>query len=109
MHRLELVVSEDAAGRRLDKHLRRALHQLPLGRIFKLLRERKVRVNGKPGKPEQLLVAGDRIEVRGVEAPEAPARVVSPVARVTFAVLYEDDQILVVDKPAGLAAHPGSG
>jgi 23S rRNA pseudouridine955/2504/2580 synthase len=109
MRTVELVVSEDAAGRRLDKHLRRALHDLPLGRIFKLLRERKVRVNGKPGRPGQLLVAGDRIEVRGAEASAAPARVTTPVVNVTFGVLFEDEHLLVVDKPAGLAAHPGSG
>jgi 23S rRNA pseudouridine955/2504/2580 synthase len=109
MRAAELVVTDDAAGRRLDRFLRRALHDLPLGRIFKLLRERKVRVNDKPGRAEQLLAAGDRIAVRGVELPAAKQHRGAVAATITFGVLFEDEHLLVVDKPAGLAVHAGSG
>jgi len=105
-----MKVSPDAAGQRLDKFLRRAMKDVPLSHIYKLLRTRKVRVNGARGRAEQLLAEGDAVVVRGDEerllaAREAPAGEVG----VTFRVLYEDEHLLAVDKPAGLAAHPGTG
>jgi 23S rRNA pseudouridine955/2504/2580 synthase len=109
---LELKVSPDAAGQRLDKFLRRALKDVPLSHIYKLLRTRKVRVNGGRGQPEQVLSEGDAVVVRGDEArltaAPAPARGSGDVA-VTFRVIHEDEHLLAVDKPAGLAAHPGTG
>ncbi|HQR30565.1 MAG TPA: RluA family pseudouridine synthase [Anaeromyxobacteraceae bacterium] len=108
---IELTVSPDAAGQRLDKYVRRALRDVPLSHVYKMFRTRKVRVNGQRGKPEQLLAAGDRIAIRGDEerllAPATEPRPRAP--RTTFRVLHEDEHLLVVDKPAGLAAHPGSG
>ncbi len=111
---LQLEVSPDAAGQRLDKFLRRALRDVPLSHVYKLLRTRKVRVNGARGRGEQLLAAGDRVVVRADEArllgpapPAAPGREGRVV--VTFRVLHEDEHLLAVDKPAGLAAHPGTG
>ncbi|HET9598356.1 MAG TPA: S4 domain-containing protein, partial [Anaeromyxobacteraceae bacterium] len=65
---LKLEVSPDAAGQRLDKYLRRALKDVPLSHVYKLLRTRKVRVNGARGRPEQVLAAGDAVLVRGDEA-----------------------------------------
>jgi len=107
---IELTVSADAAGQRLDKFVRRALRDVPLSHVYKMLRTRKVRVNGQRGRAEQILTAGDRVAVRGDEerllAPEP--RTPAP-ARPTFRVLHEDEHLLVVDKPAGLAAHPGTG
>ncbi len=108
---LELKVSPDAAGQRLDKFLRRALKDVPLSHIYKLLRTRKVRVNGARGHGEQLVAAGDTVVVRADEARllgPAPVGGGGPVA-VTFRVLFEDEHLLAVDKPAGLAAHPGTG
>ncbi len=108
---IELTVSPDAAGQRLDKYVRRALRDVPLSHVYKMFRTRKVRVNGQRGKPEQLLAAGDRIAIRGDEerllAPAAEPR--PRASRTTFRVLHEDEHLLAVDKPAGLAAHPGSG
>src|SRR5919197_1141172 len=107
-----MKVSADAAGQRLDKFLRRALKDVPLSHIYKLLRTRKVRVNGGRGRAEQLVAEGDAVVVRAdeqrlLEAREAPGA--GPAVAVTFGVLYEDEHLLAVDKPAGLAAHPGTG
>lgn len=107
-----MKVSPDAAGQRLDKYLRRALKDVPLGHIYKLLRTRKVRVNGARGRGEQLLAEGDTVVVRGDEERLLGAR--EPAAApgrvpVTFGVLFEDEHLVAVDKPAGLAAHPGTG
>ncbi len=109
-----MKVSSDAAGQRLDKFLRRALKDVPLSHIYKLLRTRKVRVNAARGRGEQLLAEGDVVVVRGDEerllaGPPGADRAPPAVEKVTFRVLFEDGQLLAVDKPAGLAAHPGTG
>lgn len=109
---IELQVSPDAAGQRLDKYVRKALKDVPLSHVYKLLRTRQVRVNGARGKAEQLLVEGDKVVIRGdadkLLAAPPPASAGGRIA-VTFRVLHEDEYLLAVDKPAGLAAHPGTG
>jgi 23S rRNA pseudouridine955/2504/2580 synthase len=109
---ITLTVSADAAGQRLDKLVRKALRDVPLSHVYKMFRTRKVRVNGARARPEQLVAEGDAIVIRGDEerllARPAPARPGAPAAP-TFGVLFEDADVLAVDKPAGLAAHPGTG
>lgn len=110
---IELTVSSDAAGQRLDKYVRKALRDVPLSHLYKMFRTKKVRVNGARGKPEQVLAEGDRIAIRGDEerllAPAEPMPGAGGKIAITFQVLHEDSDLLVVDKPAGLAAHPGTG
>lgn len=110
---LTFTVSPDAAGQRLDKLVRKALRDVPLSHVYKMFRTRKVRVNGARGRPEQVVQAGDAVVIRGDEekllqqAPEP--RPGGRAAAPTFGVLHEDADLLAVDKPAGLAAHPGTG
>jgi len=110
---LTITVSEDAAGQRLDKLVRKALRDVPLSHVYKMFRTRKVRVNGSRGKAEQVVAAGDTIVIRGDEerllARPEPGRSGAAGGAVTFGVLHEDADVLAVDKPAGLAAHPGTG
>lgn len=112
---LEFRVTEDHAGVRLDKFLKKALSNVPTSHLFKMIRVKKVRVNGKRAQPEQPLVAGDVITVRGTDtqllgergerkAPPPPPADVSKLE-----VLLEDDWLLVMNKPSGMAAHTGSG
>jgi 23S rRNA pseudouridine955/2504/2580 synthase len=109
---IQLTISADAAGQRLDKLVRKALRDVPLSHVYKMFRTRKVRVNGARGKAEQVVAEGDVVVIRGDEerllAPPAPGAGGGRTA-VTFQVVYEDGDVLVVDKPAGLAAHPGTG
>jgi 23S rRNA pseudouridine955/2504/2580 synthase len=114
---ITLTVTADAAGQRLDKYVRRALRDVPLSHVYKMFRTRKVRVNGARGKPEQILAEGDVIAIRGEEGrllgpPPGAGRSAGrkpPRAGHALPVLLEDADVLAVDKPAGLAAHPGTG
>jgi 23S rRNA pseudouridine955/2504/2580 synthase len=109
--KIEYRVTGDAAGQRLDKFLRKRLAEVPLSHLYKLVRTKKVRVNGTRAAIAQLLNEGDVVIVHAAQArPEGPPpeRPASAVAQ-DFAVLYEDAHLLVCDKPAGLPIHPGTG
>ena len=105
----EWKVSDDASGQRLDKFLRKRLESVPLSHLYKLVRTKKVRVNGARAQIDLLLAAGDVITVHGAREDKPPELEHAPTQAQDFAVLYEDDAILVCNKPAGLAIHPGSG
>ena len=107
--KLDFKVSADAAGQRLDKFLRKRLEEMPLSHLYKLVRTKKVRVNGARAQVAQLLRQGDEITVHVLQAERPPHPRPTAAVRQDFAVLYEDEHILAVDKPAGLAIHPGSG
>lgn len=100
-------------GQRLDNFLLRELKGVPRSRIYRLLRKGEVRVNGSRAKPDQRLSADDEVRlppVRLEPAAEGPRRLPAPLqAQLESAILHEDDRILVLDKPSGLAVHGGSG
>ncbi|MGC1460136.1 MAG: RluA family pseudouridine synthase [Steroidobacteraceae bacterium] len=110
-----VAVSEDQAGVRLDNFLTKLLGGVPRSRVFRIVRRGEVRVNGKRAGPETRLQAGDSVRVPpvNVPAPDAPP----PVARVPrtlietvrAAIITENDRLIVVNKPAGIAVHGGSG
>lgn len=103
-------VDRDTAGQRIDNFLRRQLPGLPKGRMYRMLRRGEVRVNGGRVRPEYKLAAGDEVRI-------PPARLKAPgdapddraAAAMLRAILFEDRELLVVDKPAGVAVHGGSG
>ena len=108
--KLEWKVTPDAAGQRLDKFLRKRLEHMPLSHLYKLVRTKKVRVNGARAEIAQVLAPGDEIVAHVLQAEPKPPPP-RPAAQVPqhFHVLYEDEHILACDKPAGLAIHPGTG
>jgi 23S rRNA pseudouridine955/2504/2580 synthase len=111
---LEYRITDDHAGVRLDKYLKKTLANVPFSHLFKMIRVKKIRVNGKRAQPEQELASGDVITVRGTEQQllgdrERKAAPPPPVDLSQLNILFEDDWILVLDKPSGMAAHTGSG
>src|SRR5258708_5847778 len=111
---IELHVDEDYSGSRLDKFLRRHLSNVPASHIFKMIGTKKVRVNGKRAQPEQSLVLGDLVAIRGdsdrLLSKPSDARAARPkVDRPELNILYDDDWMMALNKPAGMAVHPGSG
>jgi 23S rRNA pseudouridine955/2504/2580 synthase len=112
---IELRIDPDSAGMRVDKYLRRQLATVPVSHLFKMIRTKKVRVNGKRAQPEQLLAAGDVLTIRGDEerlltpAEGAATRPAPPLDMSRLHVLLEDEWMMAVDKPSGMAVHTGSG
>ncbi len=103
-------IDAERAGQRIDNFLRGELPGVPKGRLYRLLRRGEVRVNGGRIKAEYKLREGDevrippaRIDRGGPPPPEALA------TAMLDEVLYEDKRLLVVNKPAGVAVHGGSG
>ena len=108
-----VAISADEAGQRIDNFLRTHLKGVPKSMIYRILRKGEVRVNKKRIKPEYKLEAGDEVRIPPVRVAEREEEAVSPklakVAALTDAILYEDDHILVLNKPSGTAVHGGSG
>ncbi len=98
-------VPEEAAGERLDRFLAR-LYRLPRNQVQQWIRADRVRVDGRPAKASHCLVAGERIECAAL--PKRSNREMVPESG-ELRMLYEDPHLAVLDKPAGLAVHPGAG
>ncbi|MGH8173021.1 MAG: RluA family pseudouridine synthase [Rhodanobacteraceae bacterium] len=111
--RVETVeVPEDRDGQRIDNFLTTRLKGVPKSLIYRLLRTGQVRVNGKRAKPDFRISAGDAIRippVRTAERDDPGTPPAAQTARVQAAILHEDRDFLVIDKPAGVASHGGSG
>jgi len=105
-------VAPDDAGQRIDNFLLRELKGVPKSRIYRLLRKGEVRVNGGRCDAVYRLQAGDEVRLppvrQGLDEPE-PGPSAGLQARLAAAVIYEDDRVLVLNKPAGVAVHGGSG
>ena len=108
-----LEVSEDQAGQRLDNFVHRLLGgELPRSRIYRVIRKGEVRVNGHRAGPETRLQARDKIRIPPVKI-RPQATVGQPSSQlletIRSAIVRQDDKLLVLDKPAGIAVHGGSG
>lgn len=107
-----VVVDAGSTGQRIDNYLIKILKKVPKSRVYRMLRTGEVRVDGKRVQPLFRLEAGQTLRIPPVsglddhEAPRPPAALVDALRR---RVLYECDQFLVIDKPAGTAVHGGSG
>jgi 23S rRNA pseudouridine1911/1915/1917 synthase len=103
---LQLEVPETGAGARLDRWLARARNTgLSRNRLQQLIAQGRVLVNGRAAKPSLKLKAGDKLEV---SVPPRRRTRIAPEPQ-PLVVVHEDDDVLVLDKPAGLVVHPGAG
>jgi 23S rRNA pseudouridine955/2504/2580 synthase len=105
-------VGDGEAGQRLDNFLLRVLKGVPRTHVYRLLRKGEVRVNGRRARPDRRLEAGELVRLPPVRmaAEPGPRRVPEALlAEVRAAIIHEDERILALDKPPGLAAHGGSG
>src|SRR2546426_6801027 len=103
---LRLKVPAPGSGERLDRFLATAQTDLSRSRLQTLIRDGRVSVNGRPARASQRLRPGDAIEVELPPARGASALEAEPLP---VSVVFEDEHLLVIDKPAGLVVHPGAG
>jgi 23S rRNA pseudouridine955/2504/2580 synthase len=103
-----VTISDEEAGQRIDNYLLRICKGVPKSHIYRILRSGEVRVN--KGRIDQLyrLVGGDVVRIPPIRTAEKAAGN-APVPGAEFAIVYEDTHLLVIDKPAGVAVHGGSG
>lgn len=103
---LRFSVTLPEAGMRLDKLLAARMTEVSRSRLKQWIEEGAVRVNGGSVRPRHAVDAGDLIELEPAPPPEASAYTAEPIP---LDVVYEDDAIIVIDKPPGLVVHPAAG
>lgn len=101
-----VTVTENEDGQRIDNYLFKTLKGIPKSHIYRILRSGEVRVNKKRIDQTYRLQTGDTIRIPPIKTAEREEKHI-PSAR--FDILYEDGSILVINKPAGVAVHGGSG
>src|ERR1700687_5491494 len=106
------TISAEEAGQRIDNFLMRHFKAVPRSRVYRLLRKGEVRVNRKRVDAEYRIVAGDEVRLPPVriDSGDEPGRPSSSLTElIERAVIFQDKHLLVLDKPAGVAVHGGSG
>ena len=105
------LIDASRDGQRIDNFLFTHLKGVPKGLIYRLLRTGKIRVNGKRVKQTYRLQEADEIKIPEIRVSDnEPVNISERVKQlIDEAIIYENDQILAINKPAGLAVHPGSG
>ncbi|MDD4887011.1 MAG: RluA family pseudouridine synthase [Thiomonas sp.] len=102
-----LQVGDAGDGQRLDNFLARHLKGVPRSHIYRIVRSGEVRVNGGRASADQKLLSSDQVRIPPVRV--AQADVPRPAPAVQFPVVFEDDHLLAINKPEGVAVHGGSG
>ncbi|QOC24226.1 RluA family pseudouridine synthase [Wenzhouxiangella sp. AB-CW3] len=104
-------MSADQAGQRLDNFLIGSLEGVPRSLVYRLVRTGQVRVNGRRAKPMKKLQTGDQVRIPPVDTRRSgqPSIPLGLIEDIRARILYQDDDLLVVDKPSGIALHGGSG
>lgn len=104
-------IADEQSGQRIDNFLMSLLKGVPKSRIYRLLRKGEIRVNKKRIKPEYKLVAGDDVRIAPIRV-SVPAELPAPsqelVDILKTALIYEDEDLMVFNKPSGLASHGGT-
>ena len=104
------TIGPEAEGQRLDNYLIRIAKGVPKSHVYRIVRAGEVRVNKGRAAVDYRLVAGDEVRIPPLRlAARAPTRLAAIPAAAMPPILFEDEHVMAVDKPAGLAAHGGSG
>ncbi len=100
-------VDEESAGQRLDNFLLRLLKGVPKTHVYRVIRSGEVRINKGRAAADTRVAAGDEVRLPPLRLPDRPVAPAAPARE--FPLLFEDEQLLAIDKPAGVAVHGGSG
>ena len=99
----EIILGSNESGKKLENYLKK---EFPIGYVRKLFRKNGIRLNGQRAKPADAIRAGDKIQLYipfDTQRTRTPTTIVAP----KLDIVFEDDNLLVIDKPAGLAVHEG--
>ena len=106
----QVEVSRTGVGQRLDNYLIRLWKGVPRSHVYRLIREGQVRVNGSRSRAHRKLATGDIIRLPPIRvAAREPTSLPEEFPALRKRTLYEDDSLLIIDKPSGIAVHGGSG
>src|SRR4026208_1837583 len=103
--RIELVVSANEARIRLDQFLAKRLPEFSRSRLQQLIRDGFVQLNNSASRPRQIVRGGDKIQP--TEPPVEKSKCLPE--QIPLEILFEDKDLIVINKPAGLVVHPGPG
>ena len=105
------VEVKEYAGQRLDNFLLRYFKGIPKSKVYKMLRRGEVRVNGGRKKPSYRLIEGDEVRIPPVRTGEAAPNSFDKLSwkKIEASILFEDSDLIVLNKPSGMAVHGGSG
>lgn len=107
-----ITVDSEDAGQRIDNFLLRTLKGVPKSMIYRLLRKGEIRVNKKRKKPDYKIEIDDILRIAPIRVSEESAPVstqLNIVANLESQILFEDERLIVINKPSGMAVHGGSG
>lgn len=104
-----VTVDENGHDQRLDNFLTRLLKGVPKSHIYRIIRSGEIRVNKGRADAQHKLKSGDAIRIPPIRIAEKAPEKGGDIPRHEFPVIYEDDALLVINKPAGIAVHGGSG
>jgi 23S rRNA pseudouridine955/2504/2580 synthase len=105
-----LTVDEESDGQRLDNFLMRHLKGVPKTHIYRVIRSGEVRRNKARASPDERVAAGDVLRLPPIRlSPRIEEKAAQPAPAREFPVVHEDEGLLAIDKPAGVAVHGGSG
>ncbi len=104
----DIRITENEAGQRLDRFLRKLLKKASLSEIYKDIRTGKIKVNGKKSREANMLAVGDIVTLSNIDMGVEPLFKKKDTKCGDIKIVYEDENIIIVDKPAGLLSHPQS-
>ena len=107
-----LEVDSEHSGQRLDNFLIKHLKGVPKSRLYRLIRKGEIRVNKRRAQASSRIIRGDVVRSSPIRVSETrPNSIINPSQRSKFnnLIIYENDVMLILDKPAGVAVHGGSG
>ena len=105
-----LAVGDDGQGQRVDNYLVKILKGVPKSHIYRILRSGEVRVNRRKVGPDARLSTGDELRIPPIRASAPRAKPAGGIGRIALPpILFEDEALIALNKPAGLAVHGGSG
>jgi 23S rRNA pseudouridine955/2504/2580 synthase len=106
----QTIISAEDEGQRLDNYLLRVCKGVPKSHVYRIIRSGEVRLNGKRAAASERIEAGDALRLPPIRVAQGQKEIAAGAqAKTDLPILYEDEALLAIDKPAGIAVHGGSG